>query len=420
MGLAAEAEKRWTAALALKPDYAEAYSNLSNLLNDQGEYDRAEAAARKAIELNPRLADAYINLAAVADRAPPHADALRALDALLAFAPGHARALAARALALKSLDRLDEALDAAKRAAAPGARRARSRTTRWARSFRRWATSSRRSRPTIAPPPWPGPAQQDAIANRGALFMEFGRKAEALKALEDAAKAFPNSPGILFSQTDLKRFERGDPLIVRMQTLLRREGISLADRATLHFGLGKAFLDIGDSAAAFRHYDEGNRLKRSTFAYDADADERWMASVAQVFSPALLKAKAGQGARSDLPVFVLGMPRSGTTLIEQILASHPMVHGAGELKRLPALIDEAGSFPASVPDLTAAQLTALGEGYLAAVAPTGGRRAARGRQDALELHPRRHDPAGPAGRADHSLPPRPCGHLPLLLHQTLR
>ena len=122
--------------------------------------------------------------------------------------------------------------------------------------------------------------------------------------MEEAAKAFPNSPGILFSQTDLKRFERGDPLIGKMQALLAREGISLADRATLHFGLGKAFLDIGDSEQAFRHYDEGNRLKRSTFAYDADANERWMASIAEVFSPALLEAKADQGARSDLPVFV--------------------------------------------------------------------------------------------------------------------
>ena len=74
----------------------------------------------------------------------------------------------------------------------------------------------------------PGPAQQDAIANRGALFMEYGRKDEALEALEEAAKAFPNAPGILFSQTDLKRFERGDPLIARMQELLQREGLSVA------------------------------------------------------------------------------------------------------------------------------------------------------------------------------------------------
>ena len=132
-----------------------------------------------------------------------------------------------------------------------------------------------------------------------------------------------------------------------MQALLAREGISLADRATLHFGLGKAFLDIGDSEEAFRHYDEGNRLKRSTFAYDPDANERWMASIAEAFSSALLEAKADMGARSDLPVFVVGMPRSGTTLVEQILASHPMVHGAGELKRLQTLVDGIESFPAS-------------------------------------------------------------------------
>ena len=113
--------------------------------------------------------------------------------------------------------------------------------------------------------------------------------------MEEAAKAFPDSPGILFGQTDLKRFEPGDPLIGRMQALLAREGISLSDRATLHFGLGKAFLDIGDSAQAFRHYDEGNRLKRSTFAYDPDANERWMASIAEVFSPDAAGGEGGRG-----------------------------------------------------------------------------------------------------------------------------
>ena len=146
-----------------------------------------------------------------------------------------------------------------------------------------------------APPPLPGPAQMDAIANRGALFMEFGRKAEAIKAMEEAAKAFPNAPGILFGQTDLRRFERGDPLIGQMQALLAREGISLADRATLHFGLGKAFLDIGDSEQAFRHYDEGNRLKRSTFAYDADANERWMAGIARGLFARAARGEGGRG-----------------------------------------------------------------------------------------------------------------------------
>jgi tetratricopeptide (TPR) repeat protein len=365
LGLASEAEKRWLAALQLKPDYAEVYSNLSNLLLDQGEYDRAEGMARRAIELNPRLADAYVNLAAVATAHHRHAEALQVLDALLAFAPGHARALAARALSLRELDRFDEALDAAKRAVltapeSPEPHNAVGQVLQAMGGFEPALAAYDRAAAL------PGPAQMDAVANRAALFMEFGRKVEAMKAMEEAASAFPHSPSILFSQTDLRRFEPGDPLIAQMQGLLAREGSSLSDRATLHFGLGKAFLDIGDSEQAFRHYDEGNRLKRSTFAHDADANERWMASIAKIFSSALLAAKADVGARSELPVFVVGMPRSGTTLVEQILASHPMIHAAGELKRLQALAGE--NFPTAVPDLTAAQLRAVGEAYLAYVA----------------------------------------------------
>ena len=373
LGLAAEAEKRWNAALALKPDYAEAYSNLSNLLNDQGEYDRADAVARRAIELSPRLADAYINLAAVATARHRHADALMTLDALIAFAPAHPRALAARALALKELDRLDEALDAARRAAlaAPESPEPHNAMGQAYQAMGRFEPAMAAYDRAAA---LPGPAQQDAIANRGALFMEYGRKDEAMKALEEAARAFPHAPGILFSRTDLKRFEPGDPLIAEMQALLQREGLSVADRTTLHFGLGKVYLDLGDSAEAFRHYNEGNRLKRATFAYDADENDRWMAEIARVFSPALMKAKADLGARSDMPIFVVGMPRSGTTLVEQLLASHPMVHGAGELRKLQTLGDDA-DFPAGFQALPPGRLKAMGEAYLAYVAPmAAGRR----------------------------------------------
>jgi hypothetical protein len=138
--------------------------------------------------------------------------------------------------------------------------------------------------------------------------------------------------------------------------------------------LGKAFLDIGDSEEAFRHYDEANRLKRKN-AYDPDANARWMARIAEAFSSALLREKAETGARSPLPVFVVGMPRSGTTLIEQILASHPSVHGAGELGTLHALSDRIEGFPTSVSGLSGPQLKALGEAYLAHVTGmAGGRR----------------------------------------------
>lgn len=374
LGLATEAEKRWLQALELRPDYAEAYSNLANLYNDQGEYDRAESLAQRAIELSPRLADAYINLAGIQTARHRPAEALRVLDALLAFAPTQARAMAAKALTLKDLDRLEEAMDWANRAlvAAPDAPESHN-------AIGQVFQAMGQLEPALAAydraAARPGPAQMDAIANRGSLLMEFGRQDEARSAMEAAARAFPDSPGILLGQTELRRFEPGDPLIARMQALLAREGISLADRATLHFGLGKMLLDAGDPDAAFGHYQEANRLKRSTYEFDVEASARWMAAISEVFSAELLEAKAGSGVRSELPVFVVGMPRSGTTLVEQIIASHPLAMGAGELKRLHALAEEVGDFPASAADLTGARLQALGQGYLDYIAPLAKGRA---------------------------------------------
>ena len=372
--MAAEAEKRWRAAIELAPNFAEVYSNLANYYTDQGEFDHAEAMARRALELNPRLADAYINFAGVATARRQYQDALGALDLLLGFMPTHPRALAAKALTLKELDRLDEAMEWAQRAAAiapvaPESHNAIGQVHQAMGEFEPALAAYARAAEL------PGPGQMDAIANRSSLYVEFGRQAEGLQWMEKAAETFPNSPGLLFGQTELRRFQRGDPLIARMQALLAREGISLSDRITLHFGLGKAFLDFGDSEAAFRHYDEGNRLKRSTFEYDAAVNEAWTASIAEAFSPALLEEKAGVGARSELPVFVVGMPRSGTTLVEQIIASHPMAHGAGELKRLHALSAQFGEFPASASSLTPEQLRDLGQRYLAYVAPLAGGRA---------------------------------------------
>ena len=108
--------------------------------------------------------------------------------------------------------------------------------------------------------------------------------------------------------------------------------------------------------------------------YDADGDDRWMGEIAEAFSPTLMKAKADMGARSDRPIFVVGMPRSGTTLVEQILASHPMAHGAGELRRLQSLGDEVG-FPTEIRTLAPDRLKGIGEAYLAYIAPmAAGRR----------------------------------------------
>ena len=147
--------------------------------------------------MNTRLADAYINLAAVQTVRHQPATALQVFEALLAFAPGHPRALAARALTLKDMDRLDEALETAKRAAlvapeSPEPHNALGQVHEAMGAFEPALEAYRRAAAL------PGPAQMDAIANLGDLYMEFGHKAEALKAMEEAAKTFPDAPGILF------------------------------------------------------------------------------------------------------------------------------------------------------------------------------------------------------------------------------
>jgi tetratricopeptide (TPR) repeat protein len=372
LGLLEQAESCWSRALALKPTYAEPHSNLANLLTDQGQFARAAEHARRAIELNPRLADAYINLAAVETARQRHAEALRWLDALLTFAPIHATGLAARALALKQLDRLKAALDAARRAiaAAPNhaeAHNAHGLVLQGLGRFDEALAAYDRAAGLL------GTAAEQALINRAILFMEHGQAAQAEAAFARAVEVFPRSALAWFNRADLKSFTPDDPAIAAMQALLGPNGAQAQnDQMLLHFALGKAFLDIGESGRAFAHLDAGNKMKRASLTYDADATSRWMASIADNFTPTLLERLASQGggqSAAPRPIFVLGMPRSGTTLVEQILASHPDIHGAGELNHIPHLVSELGEFPAAMACMAPENLAWLGDAYRAAITP---------------------------------------------------
>ena len=105
-------------------------------------------------------------------------------------------------------------------------------------------------------------------------------------------------------------------------------------RSHVHFALAKALEDIGDYARAFEHLRKGNALKRRQIDYDETGVLELFRRISTVFDSSLLDRFQGEGDPSSVPIFVLGMPRSGSTLIEQILASHPQIHGAGELTDL--------------------------------------------------------------------------------------
>ena len=186
------------------------------------------------------------------------------------------------------------------------------------------------------------------------------RKAIELK--PDYAEAYYNFSGN-------QKFKAGDPVIAQVLQMIAKGGWSRADRCFLHFAAGKMLDDTGDHDRAMGHYLEGNAAKGARF--EPEIEQRQLAAIRQVFTRELLEARAGEGDPSELPVFIVGMPRSGTSLAEQILASHPAVHGAGELPdigsiagTLPQYAEGKAPYPHCVPALEPKTVKGFAEAYL--------------------------------------------------------
>jgi tetratricopeptide (TPR) repeat protein len=345
LGRLDESEPYYRRALELNPDYAEAHSNLAFLLSTQGRYDEAAVEARHAIELNPRLVDAYLNLAEVETSRRRYDAALQALEMLRGFAPHHPSALIGCSKSLRQTERHIEALRFAREAVTVAPHSADAHHT-LAIVLQALGETDEALAEFEQAAQLPGAIAEEAMLGRATLLMEAGRKDEARVAFDRALQAFPASALILAARADAHRFSADDSDFVALEAYLAEgERRPLPDRIAVHFALGKAYLDVNDSARAFAHFDAGNRQKRASFDYDVKTSGAWMQHLAQSLTPELFRHLQGKGEASELPVFVLGMPRSGTTLIEQIVSSHPQVTGAGELSALRLAVDASGVFP---------------------------------------------------------------------------
>src|SRR5262249_18602078 len=167
--------------------------------------------------------------------------------------------------------------------------------------------------------------------------------------------------------------EPGDAIIGAMETLRASgTGTGAEERAMLHFALAKAHDDIGDYDKAFADLAEANAGARAFVSYDETADRREFDRYEAQFSAPFIAAHAGAGFSSELPIFITGFPRSGTTLTEQIFASLPAVHGAGEIAILQQILEEGGGMPElDGPDLQ--RLGALYVEQLSRLAPNSSR-----------------------------------------------
>lgn len=224
------------------------------------------------------------------------------------------------------------------------------------------------------------PARADVYLHIGNVLKIEGRFDEASAALYHTLKLDPANATAFFELSEITHFSQDDPLIAEMEK--RAEAESAAPQsARLHFALGKAYDDIGRIDSAFRHFVVANARERGEVRYDERATLATIARIKNLFSPAFMEQLRGNGNPSELPIFIVGMPRSGTTLVEQILASHPAVTAGGELHHFHlsanavlAQRSHGRAFPDGLSDPPHENLKMIGDRYLSRLmAVAGGR-----------------------------------------------
>jgi tetratricopeptide (TPR) repeat protein len=216
----------------------------------------------------------------------------------------------------------------------------------------------------------------------GHLHKTLGNRAESEAAYKRCLEFDPKFGEAYWSLADLKNYVFSDTEVASMQALLQGTEGDDNDQAMLHFALGRAFEQQKDHSAAFRHYDLGNGRRRKTARFDADMFERKTRRVCKVFDRTLFAERAMAGVPDSSPIFIVGLPRSGSTLVEQILASHSAVEGTFELPNVLTIVREFDhgdaqhdAYPESVRAAPEKHLTGLGARYLAETSAIRGGRA---------------------------------------------
>jgi tetratricopeptide (TPR) repeat protein len=322
-----------------------------------GRYEEALTQAELAVGERPDVLVTHLRAAAIEMELGRHGAALERLDAL-EKSPSHrtpqdeARLLTLKAHLLRLVDRHDEALalcwDAfAKRIESPDlvhayahALQATGAETEALAAFDQAAVAATR------------PAE--VLSDKAVLLSELGRLEEACATFDRALALAPALADAWYNKANSKTYGPGDPDIAAMESLASGAA-TYRDRLLLHFALGKAHMEAGDPDTAFRHWHDGNRMKRAIVDYDGYAMTDQMAAIAA--RPIAFGATsrlsndtadhetedtsghASDARSSELPVFIVGMPRSGSSLVEQILASHPEVRSAGETSGLRSLFE---------------------------------------------------------------------------------
>jgi tetratricopeptide (TPR) repeat protein len=366
-----EADQLYEIVLAVDKRHFDAVYRLGSMRLQQHRFDGAAPLFRRAIKIGKTSAEAHHQLGAALEGVGRLEEALRCDEKALAIKPDFAEARNNLGHALQMLGRLEEAVAAFETAIA--ARPA------FGEAYYNLGNALHqlgRSEEAIAQYEKALAIRSNAADARiglGNALQAVGRLGEAAHAFEQAIAASPKRAGPYFSLAKVKRLAADDRHFLAMRELARDlASLPVEEQTTLHFALGKALADVGDRQRSFRHLLDGNALKRRQIIYDEARTLKRFERIRAAFGAQLMREKAGLGDPSTAPVFIFGMARSGTTLVEQILASHPNIFGAGELTEMATLAmsmrgADGSEFPERVAALSGEDLRRLGASHLRAV-----------------------------------------------------
>ncbi len=363
-----DAAECYERALTLNPQMAEVRANLGNARLQLGDYRAASENFETALRLNPNLPEVHRNLAVALLALERPYDAWNSVVRSQQLNPSSIELILTAGNVLQALRQYDRAIECYEQVLKVQANfpavlcnlgnvhRATEKLDRAAHFYDRAIEIDGN--------------YVDAHHGRGIIHQDLGNTEAARLCFQRALAIDPLHGKSHRSQASLTKHSERDVEIVAMEKAFSAPDISNEQNMFVAYGLGKSLEDIGQHEEAFRYYEIANDLRRSAIDYSIEQESELFANIKQTFTPALLERHNGRGITDPTPIFVVGMPRSGTSLVEQILASHHEIHGAGELETLTLLIARSlatrngADYTASVSSATTELLNTIGTDYL--------------------------------------------------------
>ncbi|MCI0400692.1 MAG: tetratricopeptide repeat protein [Gammaproteobacteria bacterium] len=363
------AERCYRTALALNPAYAEVHYNLGTLLCKQEKLEAAIESFREAVRHKPDYAGAYFNLGFALQEAERLQEAAGAYAKATQLLPYWAEAHKALGDVLHALDKGAAAASAYRSAIRLNPRFA-------AAHFKLGKVLHEDGCLNEAMASYREALRDDpqmvlAHLNLGTALQELGRLEDAAACYRAANRCKPTAEGY-YSLANARRFSRDDEAeIAAMELLSTRDDLVDDSRIHIQFALGKVYDDCALYEAAFAHYERGNQLKRNSLDFDQAEHTDRISRLIATFTADFFKERSALGNESELPVFIIGMPRTCKTLVEAIVSSHPAVYGGGQLpyihrivQEMPRLLHTSVAYPESISKIDGGSARAITEGYI--------------------------------------------------------